>query len=64
MFSLPKHLLPCVDQKDDPSVEDADEEGKWGYHERGKGNDKPPTNPRGELSPMNPKAYIGIPIPM
>ena len=30
----------------------------------GKGDDKPPMNPRGELSLMNTKAYIGLPIPM
>lgn len=29
----------------------------------GKGNDKPLMNPRGGLSPMNPKAYIDLPIP-
>jgi len=30
----------------------------------GKGNDKLPMNPRGRLSLMNPKTYIGLPIPM
>jgi len=30
----------------------------------GKGNDMLPMNPRGRLSLMNPKAYIGLPIPM
>jgi len=30
----------------------------------GKGDDKPPMNPRGWLSLMNPKAYIGSPKPM
>ena len=29
----------------------------------GKGYDMPPMNPRGELSLMNPKAYIGLPMP-
>lgn len=26
--------------------------------------DKPPMNPRGGLSPMNPEAYIGLPMPI
>ena len=30
----------------------------------GKGNDMLPMNPRGRLSLMNPKTYIGLPIPM
>ncbi|MCD6464884.1 transposase [Candidatus Bathyarchaeota archaeon] len=46
---------------------------RWKMQKRGgigvtpigdKGGDKPPMNPRGELSLMDPKAYIGLPIPM
>jgi len=45
-------------------VEGVDEEGERGYHERGKGDDMPLMNPRGGLSLMSLKAYIGLPIPM
>ena len=44
-------------------MEDADEERERVTTKGGKGNDMSPMNPRGGLSPMNPKAYIDLPIP-